>query len=82
MTRATRRRVNLDALDRERFLRGWSKADLAERMGSCADTVSDIYRLGAATPAQFRRMASAFAEAEPLAGAEGLLDADGKGAAA
>lgn len=67
-------KVDLAALDRECAIRGWLKTDLAREIGAHADSITDIYRAGRATPRMLARIASAFARNEPVVGAGGLLE--------
>lgn len=66
-------KVNLQSVDRERHLRGWSRADLARHMGVTFKTVWEIYRTGQATSRVFAKMAKAFADTPVLAMADRLL---------
>jgi transcriptional regulator with XRE-family HTH domain len=67
-------KVNLQAVDRERHLRGWSRADLARHMGVTFKTVWEIYRTGRATSRAFAKLAKAFEDTPVLPMADRLLE--------
>lgn len=64
-SRADRVEVDLDALTRDRRLRGWSKQDLAEAAGLKPSTISEIYRTGTATEPTWGKLLNAFDAAPP-----------------
>lgn len=58
-SRAARVEVDLDALTRDRRLRGWSKQGLAEKAGLKPSTISEIYRTGTATEPTWNKLLDA-----------------------
>jgi len=68
-------RVDIDAIAHQRALRGWTCGELAERAGVSPQTLSNVNRSGRCSPAVLRKLARAFAKADPLEGAEALLAA-------
>jgi transcriptional regulator with XRE-family HTH domain len=73
--------VDLERLDRERRLRGWTKLRLAEEMGVSQFTVNDIYSRGAAAPETFKKLTDALERSEPSELARSLAGEPSEGAA-
>lgn len=57
--------MNLERLDRERRLRGWTKARLAGEMRVAQATISDIYSRGEAAPETFAKLTTALEKSPP-----------------
>lgn len=73
--------VDLAVLDRERLLRGWTKARLAEEMGVTPFTVTDIYSRGNAAPETFKKLTDALERSVPSELARSLAAHQSEGAA-
>jgi transcriptional regulator with XRE-family HTH domain len=73
--------VNLPQLDRERRLRGWTKARLASEMGVAPATVADLYSRGEAAPGTYAKIWAAL-ERSPVSEMARLLAGDVEGDAA
>ena len=65
--------VDLQSLDRERRVRGWSKQDLAQRASLKPSTISEVYRTRSASIGTFAKIARAFEAHQPIEGADRLL---------
>ncbi len=64
--------VNLERLDQERALRGWTKGQLAEAMGVVPETIRELYRSGEATAQTFGKLTVALDANPPSDTARGL----------
>jgi transcriptional regulator with XRE-family HTH domain len=66
-SRADRVEIDLQALDRERHVRGWSREQLARRADLTPNTVYSAYKSGSASLTTFVKMSAALDPGDPEA---------------